>query len=133
MFTDILTRYLVTAAINWDKEDNFNKRPCERTNMHLEALITAVNNCGVCFKVWEKQNADGGGSGTYDFTSLMGGDKKLLLKYLPEKLEGVIKADLSENVINLWKVSLLTVVVFFRQLQYVISSLSCTAFKCSPM
>ena len=102
---DVLTKNLVTAAIAWDKEDNFNKRPCDRTNMHLESLIEAVNSCGVCFHVWEKKNADGGGSGIYEFTSLVGTDKKILLKYLPDKLEGVIKADSSETVVNLWKVN----------------------------
>jgi uncharacterized protein involved in copper resistance len=95
----------VTAAINWNKSENFNKPPCKRTNLHLDSLIAAINSCGVSFKVWEKKNANGGASGTYDFTSLMGTDKKLLLKNLPEKLDGVVKADSSETVINLWKVS----------------------------
>jgi hypothetical protein len=99
-----LTKNLVTAAINWDKADNMNKRPCERTTAHLDALIGAINNCGVCFQVWEKKDADGKRSGTYDFTSLMGNDKKLLLKHLHEKLPGVIKSDASASVINIWKV-----------------------------
>lgn len=105
MFTDVLTRNLVTAAISWDKAYNLNTPPCQRTNVHLESLTTAFNSCGVCFNVWEKKNADGAGSGIYDFTSLMGSDKKLLLKNLPKKLQGVVKAEVSETVINLWKVS----------------------------
>ena len=32
---------------------------------------------------WEKLNADGRNSGIYDFTSLMGSDKKILLEMLP--------------------------------------------------
>jgi hypothetical protein len=71
---------------------------------HLDALIGAINNCGVCFQVWEKKDADGKRSGTYDFTSLMGNDKKLLLKHLHEKLPGVIKSDASASVIKIWKV-----------------------------
>ena len=43
------------AAVNWDKEDNFNKRPCEITHSYLNALIAAINSCGVCFQVWEKK------------------------------------------------------------------------------
>ncbi|CAB3980515.1 Hypothetical predicted protein [Paramuricea clavata] len=70
----------ITAAINWDKADNMNKCPCERTTAHLDALIGAINNCRVCFQVWEKKDTDGKRSGTYDFTSLMGNDKKLLLE-----------------------------------------------------
>ena len=34
----------------------------------------------------------------------MGTDKKLLLKNLPDKLQGVINAVGSTSVINLWKV-----------------------------
>ena len=54
--------------------------------------------------VWEKRNADGKGSATYDFTSLMGSDKKILLQHLPGKLEGVIRPETSVTVIKLWKV-----------------------------
>ncbi len=102
--TDILTRNLVSAAIDWDRRDNHDKRPCDRDDKHVQALVSVFNSCGVCFKIWEKKDADGSGSGTYDFTSLMGSDKKLLLKNLPEKLEGVIPADRSSSVIKLWKV-----------------------------
>ena len=91
--TDVLTRNLVTAAINWDKKENHNKPPCERKNLHVESLLSALNSCGVCFNIWEKKNADGKRSGTYDFTSLMGSDKKLILKNLPEKLQGVTTED----------------------------------------
>ena len=106
MFTDILIKNLVKAAIDWDHADNLNKPPRQRTNAHLESLTSTFRRCGVCFNVWEKKNADGSGSGTYDFTSLMGSDKKLLLKNLPEKLEGVVKSDVSETVINIWKVGI---------------------------
>ena len=80
MFTDILIKNLVKAAIDWDHADNLNKPPRQRTNAHLQSLTSTFRSCGVSFNVWEKKNADGSGSGTYDFTSLMGSDKKLLLK-----------------------------------------------------
>ena len=92
------------AAVNWDKEDNFNKRPCEKTPSHLNALIAAINSCGVCFQVWAKKDANGSRSGTFDFTSLMGSDKKLLLKHLPEKLHGVIRSNSAATVIKIWQV-----------------------------
>lgn len=56
------------------------------------------------FNVWEKRNADGKGSGVHDFTSLMGSDKKRLMRDLPDKLHGVIKPTQSESVIKVWKV-----------------------------
>ena len=67
--TDILTKNLMTAAIAWDKKDNHNKRPCDRENLHVQALVSPINSCGVSFKIWEKK--DGSGSGIFDFTSLM--------------------------------------------------------------
>ena len=54
--------------------------------------------------MWEKSNGDGKGSGIYDFTSLMGSDKKLFLKKLPENLHGVIKPETSATVIQIWRV-----------------------------
>ena len=56
------------------------------------------------FNVWEKKNADGKGSGVHDFTSLMGSDKKRLMRDLPSKLHGVIRPNHSESVIKIWKV-----------------------------
>ena len=96
----------MTAAINWDKKENHNKPPCERKNLHVESLLSAINSCGVCFNIWEKKDADGKHSGTYDFTSLMGSDKKLILKNLPEKLQGVTTEDSSATVIKIWKVGI---------------------------
>ena len=90
--------------MEWDKEDNHNKAPSLRADAHLNALVKCINSCGVCFSVWEKKNADGKGSGTFDFTSLMASDKKLLLEHLPAKLEGVIKPKGSNTVTKLWKV-----------------------------
>ena len=49
-------------------------------------------------------DANGKGSGLYDFRSLLGSDKKLLLKTLPDKLPGVIRLQSSEAVVKIWKV-----------------------------
>lgn len=38
------------------------------------------------FLIWEKRNADSKGSGTLDWTSLMGDDRKKLLRELPKRL-----------------------------------------------
>ena len=103
-FSDNLLTNLVQEAVEWDKEENHNRAPSLRTDAHLNALMKCINSCGVCFSVWEKKNADGKGSGTFDFTSLMGSDKKLLLEHLPAKLEGVIRPEGSNTVTKLWKV-----------------------------
>ena len=104
---DVLTKNLVKTAQNWDREDNLTKRPCERTTAHLDALVGAINKCGVSFQIWEKKNADGNRSGILDFTSLMGNDKKLLLKHLPAQLNGIVKLGTSA-LIQLWEVQCCT-------------------------
>lgn len=99
-------------AVQWDKNDNNGKRPKDRTTKHLDDLIKAVNDCGLTFNVWEKMNADGKASGVHNFTSLMGSDKKLLMKNLPEMLKGVFKADIEETIIKIWKVSMKQINLF---------------------
>lgn len=96
----------MTEAISRDKKNNLNKAPRDQTTTHLDSLVKAICSCGVSFSVWEKQNADGKGSGLYDFTSLMGTDKKLPLEKLPAKLDGIISRATSTTVIKLWKVYL---------------------------
>ena len=82
--TDVLTNNLIEEALAQDQKENVNKPPSQRTSKHLDSLKVAINSCSVSFNVWEKKNADGKGSGCYDFTSLMGSDKKILLKELPK-------------------------------------------------
>jgi hypothetical protein len=99
-----LTKSLINEALEWDIKDNTHKAPKDRTSKHLSDLIKCIQECGVSFNVWEKRNADGKGSGVHDFTSLMGSDKKLLMKHLPDKLNGVIKPKNCDAVVKIWKV-----------------------------
>lgn len=102
--TDVLTKSLINEALEWDVKENMSKAPKDRSNNHLMDLVNAVSECGVSFNVWEKKNADGQASGIHDFTSLMGSDKKLLMKHLPENLKDCIHPKHKDSVINLWKV-----------------------------
>lgn len=61
----------------------------------------------------EKKNADGKGSSCYDFTSLMGSDKKILLKELPPKLHSILKPECRDVVIKIWKVTLPYIMILF--------------------
>lgn len=94
----------MNGAIEWDTKDNINKAPKDRNTKHLTDIIDAIQECGVSFNVWEKKNADGKGSGVYEFTSLTGSDKKRLLKHLPDKLKDVINPHESDSVVKIWKV-----------------------------
>ena len=71
--------------IEWDDEEarkNKVSNP-KAIGQHLQEAVQTINKCGVTFHVWEKKNADGKGSGTYDWTSLMGNEKKTVAKNLP--------------------------------------------------
>lgn len=104
MSVDKLTKNLVLEALEWDKKENLDKPPSQKSDKHLQDIEKAIASCGVSFNVWEKQDANGKGSGLYDFTSLMGSDKKMVLKSLPQKLKGVIKPETSDTVIQIWEV-----------------------------
>ncbi|KAK3704236.1 hypothetical protein QZH41_020490 [Actinostola sp. cb2023] len=99
--TDILIGNLVDDVMQWDDKDYYITR--KRQSEHLKKLVEIINSCGVSFSVWEKRNADGKGSGTWDWTSLMGDDRKILLKLLPEKMETVLQQDTAKTVVHLWK------------------------------
>ena len=55
--------------------------------------------------MWEKTNADGKGSCLYDWTSLMGSDKKKLLHLLPSQLKSrdILWPETKETVVKLWR------------------------------
>jgi len=65
-------------------------------------LQSTIRSCGVSFDIWEKTNADGKGTGHYDFTSLLGSDKKNLLSNFPEKHDACVHKDTSQTVIQIW-------------------------------
>ena len=79
----------------------------DRTNKNVDALIKTIQSCGVTFNVWEKVDGDGK-SGNFDFTSLMGADKHLLLKALPSKLPTILPKETSETIPKLWQVIFLS-------------------------
>ena len=100
---DVLIENLVMDVLEWDKRDDLNtKRGVER-GVHLEKLKVRIRSCGVSFDIWKKRDADGKGAGKYDFTSLLGTDKKKLLKELPSKLSEAVQPDTSETVATVWQ------------------------------
>lgn len=74
------------------------------TTQLLERIIGAAewNTC-VCTKqggAW----ATAMGAGTYNWTSLMGSDKKKIFTHLPEKLRGILHDRMVDTVIQVWQV-----------------------------
>ena len=85
--TDVLINNLIDDVLEWEKKDDLSKQKSDLTRgAHLQNFIKTVSSCGVSFNVWENKNSDGKGSGTYEFTSLLGNDRKKSPEELPPKL-----------------------------------------------
>ena len=107
--TDVLTRNLLDEMIEWDVEEAHKNKVSnpKAIGQHLQEAVQTINKCGVTFHVWEKKNADGKGSGTYDWTSLMGNEKKLLLRTFPGHFSTLLRKDTARTVEKIWKVQIL--------------------------
>lgn len=103
--TDRLTENLISEVMDRDGDNNFLKNKNQPQSGYLDALIKLINGLGIPFSMWEKANADGKGSGIYDWTSLVGSDKKKLLKLLPAQLEGndILFPESKTVVVKLWR------------------------------
>ena len=66
---------LIKDVLQWDQKDNFNEKRGEQKNKHLNDLQKTIRSRRISFEIWEKKNADGKGSGQFDFTSLLGSDE----------------------------------------------------------
>ncbi|KAJ7386845.1 hypothetical protein OS493_006875 [Desmophyllum pertusum] len=71
----------------------------------MQKTIEAINNCGVSLSVWEKRNEDGTPSGLYDWTSMVGNEKKKVLRSLPEKFPQILDPEHCGTITQIWKVT----------------------------
>ena len=96
-----MERNIINSGIEWDVREAVQHTG---TNKHLTNLVAAISNCGVAFSIWQKPNGYKKGSGYYDWSSMVGSDKKRVLKTLPDTLEGLLPENSCQEVIKLWKV-----------------------------
>ena len=103
--SDRLTENIIIEVMERDRKSDFLKKRGEEKGVYLKRLIAVINSLGITFSVWEKNNADGKGSGTYEWTSLIGSDKKKLLHLLPTQLESrdILFPETKETVIKTWR------------------------------
>ncbi|XP_048587411.1 uncharacterized protein LOC125570187 [Nematostella vectensis] len=103
--TDRLTENLIIEVMEKDSKEDMHKPRGECKGIGLDKLIKAINDIGITFNVWEKLNADGKSSKQKDWTSLVGSDKKKLMKFLPEKLKSmnILFDETKSEVIKLWE------------------------------
>ena len=101
---DRLTENLITEVMDRDGQVDLSKGKGEEKGIYLETLITTIKNLGISFSIWEKKNADGKGSGGYEWSSLIGSDKKKLMELLPSQLQekDILYPETKDKVIQLW-------------------------------
>ena len=101
--SDRLTENLIKEVVERDSEADFLKKRGKPKGVYLNKLVTVINSLGI-FSVWEQSSADRKESGTYDWTSLTGSEKKKLINLLPEQLEinDILFPKTKDMVIKLW-------------------------------
>ena len=107
---------LIEDAMEWDDKEDFLKKRGEPKGNHLRNLTQVINSCGVTFSVWEKKDGDGKGTGKMDGTSLLGDERKKLLRNLPGRLEAstnAIQCDTSKTVVKIWKVNNSVCIIYY--------------------
>ena len=91
----MLTRNLILAAVVDDAVHTGITDELERPM--ITELIEKIRSCGVSFKVYPR-------NGEYEFTSLVGNDKKKLLQKLPDKIPECQPKEYANSVKALWEV-----------------------------
>ena len=74
--TDPFTENLITEVMERDSNVDINKGRGEKKGFYLDFLVSTLNKIESLFSIWEKKNADGKGSGAYEWKRLVGSDQK---------------------------------------------------------
>ena len=103
--TDVLIQALLDTAVAHDHHMARGRRHVNyQDGPMVQSLIQAIQSCNVNFYVWEDKKA----GNTLLWPSLMGAEKKKLLKTLPYKFSAECQpANLVNKVMKLWNVRLL--------------------------
>ncbi|CAB4006241.1 Hypothetical predicted protein [Paramuricea clavata] len=101
--TDRLLQNVIDEILEKDSFDDFNKPKGHPKGANLKKFVEDVNELGVTFSVWYKKNGDGSSSNILHYTSLVGAQKKLLLKKLPSKLPNYLNSNTAATVVKIWE------------------------------
>ena len=76
--TDRLLENLIQEVKDFDNLEKLKSglKAAVGDNSHVHKLVLAIRECGVSFKVWETRDKSGKGTGSLEFSSLMGAGKK---------------------------------------------------------
>lgn len=109
--TDVLTWNIMDEMIEWENEDSHKNKVANPPpiGQHLQKAVQEINVCGISFQVWEKKKCRWRrlGNHMYDWTSLMGNEKKILPKLLPDRFPSFLRNETGncQNCEKIWKVS----------------------------
>ena len=81
------------------QDDNKDKPPKDKDTIHLKEFLATVQSLGISFSVCRKDNK-------WEWTSLLGGEKRVLLRKLPELLYKFLPENKIEATKDLWIVSI---------------------------
>lgn len=102
-FVDILERNLIQSTLARDKKAELLNTNLEK-GIYQHKLCSAIKKCGVSFNIWQKPDENGNSTDKYDWTSLMGTDKKKVLEKLPDTFPDFLPPDTVDTVTQIWKV-----------------------------
>ena len=78
--------------------DNLNRPGSKKTEEHLQAFLGVVRSLGVSLRVYKVNDK-------WEWTSLLGGEKKILLRKLPDYFDQILPAERVKKTRKLWVVS----------------------------
>lgn len=91
--TDKLLQNVIVKVLERDAVEDFEKPKGQTKRVHLNKLVKVINELGISLSVWNKRNAGGSENQIKEFTSLLGTQRKKLLKELPAKLSEFLYPD----------------------------------------
>ena len=96
--TDVLTKNLINAAMTYDSKNSHTIKDVMKRPM-IKSLLKAIRSCGVSFNIYINKKEGG-----FEFSSLVGNDKKKLLNKLPSKLSECQPKEYYKVVQQIWEV-----------------------------
>ena len=105
-FIDILEKNIIHSTIKRDKIAQLVNKDMAK-DIYQHKLLKSMKKCGVTFNIWHKPDENGYLTDKYDWTSLMGSDKKLL-QNLPDTFTEFLPPATVDTVTKIWKVIKLT-------------------------
>lgn len=90
------------------QDDSYNKPGRQKSEDHLQEFLAAVRSLGVSLRVYWVADK-------LEWTSLLGGEKRMLLRKLPDLFEKFLPPERVEITRRLWIVS----IYIYIKLQYI--------------